>query len=203
MEDLLQESIFAAEEEFYSKPFYFSYSSLSKLLWNPSVFHSIYIMKIKPETIDKESLIKGKLIHLLILEPDTFEDKYIVTNNKFPSENIKKVVDTIYYKHRLLNEQGIIRFELNEYKDEILEVLKEIDLYQTFKTDQQRIDKVITEETLSYWSFLKKKEGKELITEETYNYCNEVVTILKADQNFCKTTGLEKMIILMYIMSII
>lgn len=192
MEDLIKESMFAAEEEFYNTPFYFSYSSLNKLLWNPSVFYSIYIMKIKPETIDMQSLIKGKLIHLFLLEPDKFEDNYIIIEKNLPADNIKNIIDTLYSKHKVYNEQGILKFELEEYQDEILEILKEINLYQSYKTDKQRIDKIITEDTLSYWSFLFKKENKQLIDQETYNYCNTVANNLLKDENFVELIGLNK-----------
>ena len=49
-EDLMKESMMAAENEFYNKDFKFSYSSLSKLLWNPIAFYQIYVMGIREET---------------------------------------------------------------------------------------------------------------------------------------------------------
>ena len=57
------------EEEFYNKDFKFSYSSLNKLLFSPSLFYKDYILKEREEKTDKH-LIEGKLLHLLLLQPE-------------------------------------------------------------------------------------------------------------------------------------
>ena len=49
LEDLMQESIDLMENDFYKQKFYFSYSSLNKLMWNPVVFHQLYVLKIKED----------------------------------------------------------------------------------------------------------------------------------------------------------
>ena len=46
-EDLMQESVQHLEKDFYKQKFYFSYSSLNKLLWNPAVFYQLYVMGLK------------------------------------------------------------------------------------------------------------------------------------------------------------
>ena len=41
--DIMNESIEIQQKDFFSKKFYYSYSSLSKLLWSPAAFYSIYV----------------------------------------------------------------------------------------------------------------------------------------------------------------
>ena len=73
LENIMEESVKVMENDFYSKKFYFSYSSLNKLLWNPVVFHSMYILGIKEERVDQH-LVQGKIIHALLLEEENFND---------------------------------------------------------------------------------------------------------------------------------
>ena len=73
LENIMEESVKVMENDFYSKKFYFSYSSLNKLLWNPVVFHSMYILGIKEEKVDQH-LVQGKIIHALLLEEENFNE---------------------------------------------------------------------------------------------------------------------------------
>ena len=77
LEDLMNDSIENLEKEFYSKRFEFSYSSLNKLMWNPAVFHQLYVLGLKEEKTDAH-LVNGKIIHALLLEPEKFLDNFIV-----------------------------------------------------------------------------------------------------------------------------
>ena len=54
------------EEEFYAnKNFAFSYSSLNKLLFSPSLFYKDYILQDREIRTDKH-LVEGKLVHCLV-----------------------------------------------------------------------------------------------------------------------------------------
>ena len=54
------------EEEFYAKQdFAFSYSSLNKILFSPSLFYKDYILKQREVKTDKH-LVEGKLVHCLV-----------------------------------------------------------------------------------------------------------------------------------------
>ena len=65
------------EDKFYEKEFNFSYSSLNKLLFSPSLFYKEYILKDREQKIEKH-LIEGSAIHCLLFEPDNFKNKFIV-----------------------------------------------------------------------------------------------------------------------------
>jgi hypothetical protein len=42
LESIMEESVELLEKSFYNKKFYYSYSSLNKLLWSPQVFYQLY-----------------------------------------------------------------------------------------------------------------------------------------------------------------
>ena len=188
LENLMEESIKVMQDDFYSKKFYFSYSSLSKLLWNPIVFHQLYVMGIKEEKVDQH-LIQGKVIHALLLEEEKFNDQFIVSPSKLPGDSIKTVVDRIYAHHVELAENGDQRTNLEEFDQAILDVMVDMNYHQSLKTDQQRLDKIITSEATNYWAFLKTKGNKTLIDQDTLDFCKSAVELIKKDKHLCKLIG--------------
>ncbi len=76
------------EAIFYNKDFKFSYSSLNKLLFSPSLFYKDYILYDREVRTDKH-LIEGKLIHCLVFEPENLKDKFNVLPGKLPSDSVK------------------------------------------------------------------------------------------------------------------
>jgi len=88
LETIMQESAEHLQKAFYDKKFYFSYSSLSKLMWNPAVFYQLYILGNKEEKHDAH-LIQGKVIHALLLEEEKFKDQFIISPGKLPGDSVK------------------------------------------------------------------------------------------------------------------
>jgi hypothetical protein len=168
-------NILALEEEFYNKKFFFSYSSLSKLLYSPKLFYSQYVLKQREEKTDAH-LIEGKVIHCLLLEEDKFNEKFIISPLLLPSDNIKGLVDRVF---RIAKENNQLDLDLKDHKDSILAILTEINLHQSLKTDDQRIDKVVNDASESYFSYLKEKEGRDVIDYSTYNNCKQIVDALR------------------------
>lgn len=189
MEDLVKESMIAAEEEFYSKEFFYSYSSLSKLLWNPAAFYQIYVLGLREESISP-SLVNGKVIHALILSKDTFDKMFVISPSKLPSDKTKYVIDRVFAHHKELSANGDSRTELKDYSDAILDVLVDINLHQSLKTDLQRVEKIISEDTLSYWEFLKNKGDREIIDQDTFNYCEQAADAIKTNPKLSNLMGL-------------
>jgi hypothetical protein len=70
--------------------------------------------------------------------------------------------------------------EQNEF--DILEILKEINLYQSLKTDAQRVEKVITDASISYYNFLTTKGDKAVIDEETLIKVKGYAEIVKSNE---------------------
>lgn len=190
LESLMEESIKQLETGFYSKKFYFSYSSMSKLMWNPVVFHQLYVLGIKDEKTEAH-LIQGKLIHGLLLEPEKFNEQFMVSPDTLPTGNTRTVVDRVFAHHVELAKNGDERTSLVEFTDAIIDILKDMNLHQSLKTDQQRIDKIFTPEAVNYWDFLKTRGNKTLIDQQTYDYCNNAVEIIKTNKKVCDLIGLN------------
>ena len=188
LESLMEESIKNMENDFYSKKFYFSYSSLSKLLWNPAVFHQIYVMGIKEER-QESHLVNGKIIHALLLEPEKFDQMFVVSPDNLPTGNPRTVIDRVFSHHKELARGGDQREKLEEFQDAIIDIMRDMHYHQSLKTDQQRIDKILTPESYNYWAFLKTKGDKILIDKESYDFCKNAVDIIKTNKQVCDLIG--------------
>lgn len=160
------------EEEFYAKDFNFSYSSMNKLIFSPSLFYKDYILEEREIKTDKH-LIEGKLIHCLLLEPDQFENKFALVPGKTPSDNVRKVLTSLKNdsKNRGLEDLG----------PAILLVLKEHNLYQSLKEDSKRLEKIQTPDNIEYFKFLQESD-KDVIDQDTYAKCQKHVEILKSNE---------------------
>jgi hypothetical protein len=179
------------EQEFYAKPFNISYSGLNKLLYSPKMFYNHYILKQREDRTDSH-LIDGKVIHGLLLNDGSFEENFILLPSTLPTGNSRIVIDRIQNIVKAMDPQPASDLALTDMNKEILEILKEINLHQSLKTDDQRLSKIITEETVSYFEFLKSKGNRDLIDSETLQRCNEAVTLLKADNKVCELLGLYR-----------
>jgi hypothetical protein len=178
------------EDMFYAKRFAFSYSSLNKLLYSPGLFYRHYILGDRDDELDK-SLVDGRIIHNLLLDQDTFSDTFVIAQTKLPSDNVKDVIGKVYAKY-LLEKKTMVeeaRSTLTQYSEEILEELKEKNLYQKM-SDEIKLGKIINEEGIEYFNFLKEATGKTVIDAATYSRCVEIVDKIK--QHECmKRMGLH------------
>lgn len=191
LNSLVEETVKRLEEDFYSKKFYFSYSSLNKLLWNPIVFHQMYILGNREEKTESY-LVQGKIIHALLLEEQNFGDQFIVSPGKLPGDGIKAVVDSVFNHYSEISKDGgDTRTELAEFGNAIIDVMRDTNYYQNLKTDQQRLDKILTTEALNYWDFLKTKGNKILIDQETFDFCKNAVDIIKLNPAIIKLLALD------------
>jgi hypothetical protein len=169
-------------EQFYKNKYYISYSGLSKLRFSPKLFYTHYILQQKEESVGAH-LVEGRLIHCLLLQPELYEDQFYVAKSKLPSDNVKDIVDRIFKEHNC--------DDLSNFQDEILNILVEKNLYQTLKTDKQRLEKVITPITNDYLTDLVNSTGKSVIDQATYDKCNRIVTKFKAHPDVIQHLGLE------------
>lgn len=184
LEALMQESVEHLQKDFYSKKFYFSYSSLSKLLWNPAVFYQMYVLGLKEEKMESH-LVQGKVIHALLLEEEKFNEHFIISPTTLPTGNLRTVIDRVWQ----LRPVGDEREKLEEYQDIILDVMKDMNYHQSLKTDQQRLDKVLTGEAFNYWAFLQMKGNKTLVDQETVDFCRGAVELIKTNEQLCTLIG--------------
>ena len=168
---------FQAEENFYKKKFHFSYSGFNKLLFAPSAFYKHYILNQREDKMEQH-LIEGSLLHCLLLEEDKFHDKYVVSPVNLPGDSIKNVVDKVFVKALVTNN---LHLSLEELEDDIVQILQDINLYQSLKTDAQRVEKVVTDASISYYNFLATKGDKAVIDEDTLNKVKGYAEIVRSN----------------------
>ena len=162
------------EKEFYDKEFSFSYSSLNKLLFSPSLFYKDYILQEREIKTDRH-LIEGKLIHCLLFEPEKLKEKFNVVPGKTPSDNVRKVLKdmTLYTDEKNLD-------KVEDFV--ILDSLKHMNLYQSLKADEARIAKIETEDHKPYWEFLSNPVV-DVVDNDTLERCQEQVEIIKSNKD--------------------
>lgn len=158
-----------------TEKFYFSYSSLQKLLNNPRQFYKEYILKER-EDKDEKYFTDGRLFHLLLLEPEKFDEQFILSPTKIPGGYAKDIIDELLKKlaidgHDVNGEliEGYTVNSLETYEDFLLDYMVGKNYYQSLKTDDQRIGKVCTPEGYSYYSILSEvlTKKKTLVSVDT------------------------------------
>jgi len=162
------------EEEFYSKEFSFSYSSLNRLLFSPSLFYKDYILQDREIKTDKY-LVEGKLVHCLVFEPENLDSKFNIVPGKAPSDNIRKVL-----KH--LSTVTVSEKLSDVSNDVILDALKEFNLYQSLKLDDARVAKVKVDDFEPYWKFLSNT-NVDVIDQDTLAKCTDYAEIIKSNSD--------------------
>lgn len=165
------------EDDFFSRGFLMSYSGLNKLVHSPALFYQHYVLNQREDSTDL-SVIEGSLIHCLLLKPESFDDNFVLAAKNLPNDNQRKVIDMLFAHLQELKRNGFdtsTRDLLSESKDALIDILKDMNLYQTLKTDEQRLEKVINEKTVEYFTMLINSEKKSIISHETYSFCKQVV----------------------------
>ena len=81
-------------DAFYKDKFYFSYSSISKLLFSPAAFYNHYVLKQREDVVAPH-LISGRVLHCLLFEPEKYDDIFISMPGKLPTDSQKKIIDNL------------------------------------------------------------------------------------------------------------
>lgn len=164
-------------QDFFKKKFYISFSSLSKLLKDPKRFYKEYILGDYDDS-DTKALKEGELLHCFVLEPENFDDKFVVMPAKVPGGGLKIVIDTVYktYVPDWIEQHPGQTVMLQDFKQQILDELVEQDLYQTLTdakrkdangnmptADEKRLDKCINDITQKYFQALVESGRKTIV----------------------------------------
>jgi hypothetical protein len=175
-------------EKFYQKKFYFSYSGLNKLFYSPALFYSHYVLNQREDSTDPH-LVGGRVLHCLLFEPDNYDDNFISLPGKLPTDSQRKIIDNIFRIHLSVGNNSLL---LEDYSTDILTQLLTANLYQSLKTDQQRLEKILTEENKEYFEFLKKSLDKTIVDQPTLDGCKVQVEILKSNKDVRALLQLDK-----------
>lgn len=145
----------------------------------PNSFYKHYILGEREDRLDSH-LVEGRALHCLLLEQEKFDEYFVVSPNSLPGDNAKKVIDKVY---ALSCQDGCEALSLSNHEVIILDILREINLHQSLKTDQQRVEKMLTVENISYFEFLKSKGSKTVIDQETYDKLRGYVEIILSNES--------------------
>jgi len=166
-------------DKFYRQKFYFSYSGINKLLFSPVMFYNHYVLNQREDGTDAH-LVGGRVLHCLLFEPDKYDEHFLSLPGKIPTDNQKKIIDNIFKYHLTVGNNTL---NLSDYSQDILTQLLTANLYQTLKTDQQRLDKILTPENTEYFEFLKLSLDKAIVDQPTLDGCKVAVEVLKKNSN--------------------
>ena len=154
--------------------FEFSYSSLNRLKFSPSLFYKDYILKEREVRTDKH-LIEGKLIHLLLLQPEEFDNNFALVPGKIPSDAVRRVLNEV--------KDTADKEDLEDLEPNIITALKHQNLYQSIKDDSKRLSKILTDDNKEYFKFLLNSNGKDIIDQDIYKKCNDSVELIKENKS--------------------
>jgi len=153
--------------------FKFSYSSMNRLRFSPKLFYKDYVLKDREVRTEKH-LIEGRLLHLLLLQPDNFKNDFALLPGKIPSDAVRRVLNEV---------KGNAVGDLEDLEPEIISALKHQNLYQSIKDDSKRLSKVLTDDNKEYFKFLLVSEGKDIIDQDMYDRTLERVEIVKSKKD--------------------
>ncbi len=176
------------EDEFFNDKFLMSYSALNKLIFSPASFYQHYVLKKREDSFDK-SMLMGRIIHKLLLEPDKFDDDFLVNPKDLPGDTICKILNKLYSHHKELKKHDAGYETLEEYSDAIFDILKDEDLYQKM-SDTLKLSRIITENTKMYWEFLKLSEKKTVIDDDLLIDSQLIVDKVKSNSHVSNIMGL-------------
>jgi hypothetical protein len=175
-------------ERFYSEKFYFSYSSINKLLFSPRLFYSHYILNQKEDSTDAH-LIAGRALHCLLLEPEKFDELFVTLPGKIPTDSNKIIIDHVFNNHYLpMNNDALT---LDDFPNELLGQMVVNNLYQSLKTDVQRLEKLLTSNNKEYFDFLKIKQTKTVIDPAVKQQAEQALEAIKANDRVTALLQLE------------
>jgi len=175
-------------ERFYKQKFYFSYSGINKLLYSPAAFYNHYVLNQREVSKDAH-LVGGSVLHCLLFEPHTYDDKFLSLPGKLPTDSQRKIIDNIFKYHLAVGNNSLL---LEDYSTDILTQLLTANLYQNLKTDAQRLDKILTDENKEYFEFLKQSLDKTVVDQPTLDGCKAQVEILKSNKDIRALLQLDR-----------
>jgi hypothetical protein len=175
-------------ERFYKEKFYFSYSGLNKLLYSPALFYNHYVLNQREDSTDPH-LVGGRVLHCLLFEPEKYDEQFTSLPGKLPTDSQRKIIDNIFRIHSSVGNNSLL---LEDYSTDIITQLLTANLYQSLKTDAQRLEKILTDENKEYFEFLKKSQDKAVVDQPTLDGCKAQVEILKTNSDVRALLALDK-----------
>lgn len=184
------------ENEFFSEKFYLSFSGLSKLIESPVVFYNKYILKQRE--MEDASTIEGKLIHCLLLQPDKFDDEFLVTDEGAISGKGKQLVDGLFDYVTMGTDKDYWKTfdedslpKMSDFESIILDLTISLEYFQKMEAPA-RVKKIINDAKLTgYWNNRFQAMRKTIISREMLVNASSVVHKIQNNPYIRKLMGVD------------
>jgi hypothetical protein len=162
------DSFFANVEDLKLSP-----SALKLMLESPKTYFKHYVLGEKDLKTGKH-FDEGSLVHCMVLEPDELKEKFVNMGISVPTDSTRLCIE-----HLLSLERDAS--ELDEYHEEIIAYLKDINLHQSLvddkkapwkSGDEKRLEKVITENSIEYFRIMVEGREKTIVDVASWDKCH-------------------------------
>jgi len=123
----------------------------------------------KRKKISNEGIKMGKLIDLLLFEKERFNDEYVINDFKKPTASLGVVADNVLNSlsaKEIISSLAIVDEEITDINENFLQALLYASegLWVRTTDPAKRLEKILTEEFVTYVYNTALSEGKEVIT---------------------------------------
>ena len=147
-------------------------SALKLMLESPKTYFKHYVLGEKDVKTGKH-FDEGSLVHCMVLEPEELENKFVNMGISVPTDSTRLCIEHLLSLGRDAS-------ELEEYHEEIIAYLKDINLHQAlvddkkapWKTgDEKRLEKIITENSIEYFRIMVEAREKTIVDAASWDKC--------------------------------
>ena len=147
-------------------------SALKLMLESPKTYFKHYVLGEKDVKTGKH-FDEGSLVHCMVLEPEELENKFVNMGISVPTDSTRLCIEHLLSLGRDAS-------ELEEYHEEIIAYLKDINLHQAlvddkkapWKTgDEKRLEKIITENSIEYFRIMVEAREKTIVDVASWDKC--------------------------------
>lgn len=147
-------------------------SALKLMLESPKTYFKHYVLGEKDVKTGKH-FDEGSLVHCMVLEPEQLKEKFVNMGISVPTDSTRLCIEHLLSLGRDAS-------ELDEYHEEIITYLKDVNLHQSlvddkkapFKTgDEKRLEKVITENSIEYFRIMVEGREKTIVDVASWDKC--------------------------------
>jgi hypothetical protein len=147
-------------------------SALKLLLESPKTYFKHYVLGEKEVKTGKH-FDEGSLVHCMVLEPEELKNKFVNMGISVPTDSTRLCLEHLLSLGRNAS-------ELQEYAEEIIAYLKDVNLHQSlvddkkapWKTgDEKRLEKIITENAIEYFRIMVEGREKTIVDVASWDRC--------------------------------
>ena len=147
-------------------------SALKLMLESPKTYFKHYVLNEKDVKTGKH-FDEGSLVHCMVLEPEELANKFVNMGISVPTDSTRLCIEHLLSLGRDAS-------ELQEYAEEIIAYLKDVNLHQSlvddkkapWKTgDEKRLEKIITENAIEYFRIMVEAREKTIVDVASWDKC--------------------------------